>query len=105
MKRLLAAVVLAAVLAGTAAAATPGPKTPKQALTIVQAILDKNKTTACALVWTHLSAIGLDMMGPPFRVTGTVTTSKGNGAAIWLLNGAKTTPQNALARAIASGCK
>ncbi len=104
MRAFAAALGLSAALAlaGTAAA-SKGPANGTQALKIVQALIAKEQA-ACGLTWKHMSAQGLTMDGPPWRVTVTgVVTTKGSGTAIWMLT-AVTKPANALATAISKGC-
>src|SRR5258708_38695174 len=105
MRAFAAAVGLSAMLllAGTAAAGKP-PAKGTQALKIVQALIAKEQA-ACGLTWKHMTAQGLTMDGPPWRVTVTgVATTKGSGTAIWMLTSVKK-PANALAKTISSGCR
>lgn len=81
----------------------PPPLTSKQAFAAVQAVLAK-EATPCSETWTKMNAEGLTMAGPPWRVTVTLTSKAGNGAAVWLVSTGKTTPSNALAKTLSSGC-
>lgn len=103
VRRTLLGAAASLVVAAPAPAADPPPAhSPQQAVDAVRRVL-KRTMPACRTDWTRIEAVGFDS---DWRVAVRIRASKaGAGTARWSIGTGWPIARNALARAIAHGCR